>query len=96
MPAKKFELTHEDAEKIRSAASHLALLAPTLVGDSVQYAIGALSLALGTAAAIAKVPYTDLISMLSKHFEAQLLAELELELKATTKEVLSPKSSEVS
>ena len=62
-----------------------------LVEGNVHYAIGALSIALGTAAAMAGMSYDELIKMLSQHYEQQLLKEIGDSLKETTAEILLPK-----
>ncbi len=82
----------EDAQLILSAAAELMFRAPPLVKDNPQYAIGALSVALGTAAAMALVPYPDLIDMLSRHYEQELLRQVNEEL--GTAETLLPKSEQ--
>lgn len=78
----------EDAAMIIAAGAELMMQAPTLVKGRVEYMMGALSLALGTAAAMAKVPYQDLIDMISAHYERQLLVEVGEELAAGNETLL--------
>lgn len=83
-------IPQDDANKILAAGADLLRRAPGLVDDNPQYAIGALSVALGTAAAMALVPYADLIDMVSRHYEQELLREVGDSLEPSEK--LLPKS----
>jgi hypothetical protein len=78
-------LPPEDVVVIQTAAAQLMRMAIDMVNGNPQYAVGALSIALGTAAAMSKAPYKGLIDMLSNHYEAQLLAEVAQELKVNEK-----------
>jgi len=71
----------EDADKIRAAAEDIMMRTPAMVDLNANYVLGAVALALGHIAAIMKVPYKDLITLISSHYEHALLDELKTELK---------------
>lgn len=74
------ELPIKVAQKVREAAEALMLRAPELTDNSPILAIGALLLAAGSAAALAKVPYEEMVALISGYYEAILLTEVEAEL----------------
>lgn len=87
---KPVAIPQEAVVVIQTAAAQLMRMAIDMVEGNGQYAVGALSMALGTAAAMCKAPYSELIDMLSKHYEAQLLAEVAQELKINEKLLEKP------
>jgi hypothetical protein len=68
---------------IRYAARDLAMMAPELVKQQPYYALAALSLGLAQVAVICRVSYSDLVMILSQHYEHVLLDQVEEELKAS-------------
>lgn len=82
MPKPTSEIPPEDVPAIQAAAMEVMMKAMAMVSGRTDYAIGALSMALGTSAAMLKVPYAALVAMLSAHYENQLLDEIEKETEA--------------
>lgn len=72
----RFEIPPADIPVIQDAALQVMMRAMELLSGRSTYAVGALSLALGSTAAMLKIPYAQLISMLSQHYENQLLDEI--------------------
>lgn len=75
-------LPPEVSAKIRATATKLLQLAMDEMGGSALYAISALLLAGGTAAAWGLLGYESLIQLVSTYHEAALLADAEKELNA--------------
>lgn len=75
------KLSEEDNQLIVAAARRLMLDAVAMVNDKALLAVGALSMALGTAAAIARIPFGDLVTILGRQYENQLLEDVKNELK---------------
>lgn len=68
---------------VRTAAEALMFKALELSDDTPILAIAALMLAAGSAAGMAKVPYEDMIALISRYYEGVLVAEAEGELAAS-------------
>jgi hypothetical protein len=85
-PGKPYQTAELD--QLRSAALKLTMEAPGLVGDDPYLALGALSLASAYVAAIVKMPYKDLIKMISDHYENALLQEVERDLEKAREGVM--------
>ena len=83
-------LSEEDSEKIYKAACSLIMEASRLLDRNPVFAVGALSLALTTAAGFCNMPYQSLIDLVSQHYENYLLNQLNNELKEKG-ETLLPK-----
>ena len=96
MPTDDDPVILPEADKIivTEASAQLMRLALNFVNENPLYAIGALSIALGTTAAMAKVPYDLLISTISQHYENQLFVEVDEELKEDNEKLL-PKVEQV-
>ena len=87
-------ISSEDVAKITAAAATLIDAAFVLVDNNPHFTIGALSLALGTAGAAAKLPFDQLVDLLSKHYEGYLLGEVAEEMEAAGTTIIVPSSEE--
>lgn len=67
-------------DMMREAAQKLVMSAPGLVDDDPHLAMAALALAAATVAALVKMPYADLVKMITDHYEAVMVDEAKREL----------------
>ncbi len=90
----KIEIPADAVPVIQDAAMQVMMKSLELLNGRHVYAVGALSLALGSMAAMLKVPYPELIAMLSQHYENELLDEIETATAGTGDVMLKKESGD--